>query len=673
MGKSIIDPAVAARQWLLKSLIIPIGLLVFFSVAPQWLDYRLHSAVDAQIAGNASLTPEQRSAIVAAYARISFEKVALGTDPAQASFRGHLETAGIAANFRRLHWGLYLSIFLNVLLLFSVSGILLLNRWAGRSSADLIRYYLLGWRLAMATVILKVFLLVPLLAYGVYELSTLLMQQIFPQLIFAIVAGGLVMLWKSVAILFKDIPLEFTEAMAREVSPAEAPRLWEVVREAAKALNTAPPDHIVVGMQFNFYVTELSVKHGIGKTVGRTLFLSHPGIEQLSVDEVVAIIGHELGHFVGNDTKTTREFYPLRLKANATMFALARSGWVGRPGLQFLSFFNLSFARTEQAMSRQRELLADRKAAELTSPSTMARALVKFEVLTEAYRLGIAEASRNRTGDSISLPFHALIREKLIPRPGFWTELFQKKAQHPLDSHPTLQLRLDSLGQAVTGEEAKVMAIQEGTSAYTEWFGSENRLFSQVTEAADEAWLKLRVRRQLRDATLDSTEGRELLLKNFPEVIWRTSSGRVIFVAAIAAGIGLLPIAVAALSHYSKDPKSNIVLLMVSALCVGFAAIVWTRHRGGRLVLTADQLNYSGWTRPLPWTEVESMVVVKQYGRSRAIRFKLKNAHPGIYEFSMPGPRRKVVTLHLEWFAAQKPPMAETIFRYLTRQAAEPS
>src|SRR6185436_17626578 len=107
---------------------------------------------------------------------------------------------------------------------------------------------------------------------------------------FALGICGLGAIAASIKILLKKVPLKMEEPIAREVSPADAPELWSAVREAAARLQISPPDHIIVGMQLNFYVTEFAVLHGFGAVEGKTLFLSYPLMKQLSRDEIVAII-----------------------------------------------------------------------------------------------------------------------------------------------------------------------------------------------------------------------------------------------------------------------------------------------------------------------------------------------------------------------------------------------
>ena len=223
--------------------------------------------------------------------------------------------------------------------------------------------------------------------------------------------------------------------------------------------STAPPDHIVVGLQLNFYVTELAVKHGTGTVTGRTLFLSQPLMKQLAPDEVLAIVGHELGHFIGDDTRITREFYPLRQKAEATFLTLAQAGWSGWTSLHVLNFFGWCFGSVEQSMSRERELLADRHAAQLTSPAAAARALVRLHVFLEAFKLAVeGDGPGARPEDPFSVPLAPLMRDRLVPKAEFWTKLFEQKAPHPLDSHPALIDRLASLGMAIGPDEAVALA-----------------------------------------------------------------------------------------------------------------------------------------------------------------------------------------------------------------------
>ena len=243
---------------------------------------------------------------------------------------------------------------------------------------------------------------------------------------------------------------------------------------------------------------------------GKTLFLSYPVLKQLSEEEVLAVIGHELGHFIGEDTTLTRQFYPLRLKIRATMIAMARSGWVGWPSFQFLSYFTWCFDETEQAASRDRELLADRKGAELTTPQTAAHALVRFQVAAEAFQRGLQSALKNRAQNPLDIPLQSIVQEQLATETAFWTQLFEKKLPHPLDSHPPLHVRLEALGQTMSVAEAQTVALAKSESAYEKWLSGHETLFTELTQQAEAVVEKMRSRTEIAEADYKTESGKQL-------------------------------------------------------------------------------------------------------------------------------------------------------------------
>ncbi|MFD0314718.1 M48 family metallopeptidase [Streptomyces flavalbus] len=77
---------------------------------------------------------------------------------------------------------------------------------------------------------------------------------------------------------------------------ADAPELFALVDEVARAVGTRSVDAIVVDAELNASVMTLGVR-------GRMLTLGVPLWEVLTPDERVALLGHELGHFVNGDTR----------------------------------------------------------------------------------------------------------------------------------------------------------------------------------------------------------------------------------------------------------------------------------------------------------------------------------------------------------------------------------
>ena len=83
----------------------------------------------------------------------------------------------------------------------TVWAIFALNEKAKKSQADLIRGYQLSWKIGMVAALVKVFLLIPLLAYGTFELTVLWFGEYFPKLLVVIILGGVIALWRSATIL----------------------------------------------------------------------------------------------------------------------------------------------------------------------------------------------------------------------------------------------------------------------------------------------------------------------------------------------------------------------------------------------------------------------------------------------------------------------------------------
>jgi Zn-dependent protease with chaperone function len=662
-------PDFRTLRWrvLIKSLIAPVLVLVFFLAAPHWYNSRVRSTILKDIEERANIPASNKTRLIEIYSQLNFEKLCRSTSADTEKWRAPLEQSGVCRNFRWLRWALLTSCLLLVVLLTTLAAMLLLKALARRSPQALIRNYRRAWHIGISAALLQVLLLAPLLTYGVFMFTVLLADRYYPQLLFLIAAGGVLALVSSAKVLMKKVPLEFQEPMAREVSPEEAPELWQAIRQAAERLQTAPPDRIVIGMQLNFYVTELAVKHDTGLASGKTLFLSQPLLRQLSEEEVISVIGHELGHFIGEDTRLTREFYPMRMKIHGTMVALARSGFVSWPSLYFLNFFTWCFGETEQAMSRQRELLADQKAAALTSPQTAGRALVKFQVVVEALNLGFADALRTAHQNPFELPLRQVITDKLVPKAEFWSQLFEKKIPHPMDSHPALHVRLESLGQQLSTTDAQTLATEESVPAYARWFSGRENLFVDLTRQVDTVVGKLRSRTQVAEADYQTEAGRELLERHFPERKWpakgsslaTTMSFLVLFIVAGVVAVILI-----------RETIATISIGVVVAWLALLACLAWKRHRGAEFAVNADRMFYSGWKRPVRFQEIHSFSGQKHYSTVTVI-FRLKEEQPPIWKFSLlPYPRR-AFSLTISGLKGKPEEIFETIARYCTRQIKE--
>lgn len=652
------------RMALLKSLLIPVLLLIFYLAAPGWLNEKVRSEIINAVNSDTDLSWSEKQADVEKFSKLDFEQVCLDCPPGYEKLHDRLEESGVSATFHRLRWGLILSGLLVAILAVACGSIFGLNTKARESQDDLIRSYRRGWAIAIAAALAKVFLLIPLLAYGSFEFTVMLSNSYFPKLLIVIIVGGIYALWKSAAVLLKKVPMEFQERLCREVTPEDAPELWEAVRDAARKLQTNPPDRILAGMQLNFFVTELAVVYDTGRAQGKTLYLSYPLLKQLSSDEVLAIVGHELGHFIGEDTRMTREFYPLRLKIHGTMVAMARSGWAGWPSFQFLNFFGLCFGETERLASRHRELLADEKAALLTTPQIAAHALVKFQVCVEALKRGLGDALKSGAKNVLDIPLHTIVQEKLASDAGFWGQLFEKKLPHPLDTHPSLQTRLEALHQTIDADQARAVALTESETAYAKWFSNRDGLFTNLAQQAEAALGKMRTRTQVAQADYQTPEGKELLNQHFPEKKWRY---RLTSVWLFAVILGIIFAGCVAGAILAPDDVTKMITALI-AIVMGYGLVLlFGRHYGAVCTLTAEGVSYSAWKRPLRFSDVENIHARRSSGSVQMV-FRLKASQAAIWKLSLFPFQTRKVRFSLTGLDGNPIAIAQTVFRYFTRQ-----
>jgi Zn-dependent protease with chaperone function len=249
--------------------------------------------------------------------------------------------------------------------------------------------------------------------------------------------------------MFKPEPLEM---FGQVVTPVQAPGLWRHVDELAERLGALPPDHIVVSLAQGFYVTSSAATVQPANTLlqGRTLHVPLLYLGLLSREEISAVIGHELAHFVGQDTEYSLRFLPIYDGVNRSLEALLNTmltsdfiqGRLMRPSFMFGVFFMQRFDDAVNHWSRERELLADAAGAQLAGPAAAASALLRVSVVqphVEDALLALCEA-----GAATDLPdavFASLRECELQPS----AEALEIHQPHPTDSHPSNGERLQAL------------------------------------------------------------------------------------------------------------------------------------------------------------------------------------------------------------------------------------
>jgi Zn-dependent protease with chaperone function len=327
--------------------------------------------------------------------------------------------------------------------------------------------------------------------YAGYYYESATIGQVHLQFLALLGLGGLfasVAVVRAALALFKKVR---GQIFGVEVLPEAQPALWTEVEEVCRLLQAPRPDHIVLGLEPTFFVTEAEVTCSGREVSGRTLFLSLSLMRLLTRDEQRTVIGHELAHFAGEDTKYSQHFFPVY---RGTLMALARlksgrqtlsTALARLPAIAFVGFFFQSFMLAEKEVSRDRERNADQLGARVGGPAALGSALVKLHAYgplwKEIYfglreRGGKLEQERNAS---------ALLRQQALSAPsGDLHQAGARQLPHPTDSHPTLAARLEYLqlklpevagAAAIPTAEASGWSLVQGAESLEEQQTAELR------------------------------------------------------------------------------------------------------------------------------------------------------------------------------------------------------
>lgn len=182
-------------------------------------------------------------------------------------------------------------------------------------------------------------------------------------LLFALAAGALLTVFKSVQTLFMRVPFE---APGRSLTPAEAAPLWSVARQVAAAVGTRPVDEIRVTPGTELAVYEQGTRRERREDRARRVLLLGMGLlEGFRQPPFCAVLAHEYGHFAHRDTaggELALRVYTDMLKF-AGVLVETKQAVVWNVAWQFLRAYSFLFRRISHGATRLQEVLADRVAA----------------------------------------------------------------------------------------------------------------------------------------------------------------------------------------------------------------------------------------------------------------------------------------------------------------------
>ena len=113
---------------------------------------------------------------------------------------------------------------------------------------------------------------------------------------------------------------DFIPIIGARLNKKDHRKIFDKIFNICKKIKASPPNNIIVGLSTDFFAVSGKVKvfNGIDEKMikGNTIYISLPFLRTLTINEFATIIGHEAGHFVGEDTLYSIKFAPIYRRLN---------------------------------------------------------------------------------------------------------------------------------------------------------------------------------------------------------------------------------------------------------------------------------------------------------------------------------------------------------------------
>ncbi|ATB29985.1 M48 family metallopeptidase [Melittangium boletus] len=434
----------------------------FAGHATDRFDRDVLTSIEGQISRNAKLGEEERQEALEFFRAVPASVACL--DPAEelSGFRNSLGEA--CSDVRQFDWMRLLS--LASVLVGIVSAVLALLCALAAFVSRPLQYggFVVGWNVLRVTGALQALAQGALAVWLSYWMTAVWFERYYPKLIVIVGVLAAFALFQVVKAIFRRPAMDF-EVEAEVLEEAHAPELWAHVRRICERMGTQPPDHILAGIDTNFFVTESEVRVGERTLTGRTLYVSLSLLRLLERSEADAVLAHEMGHLLGGDTGHGKRLAPMLARFAQYLQAL-REGILTLPIFHFMlayrGLFELSLGRSRRAS----ELAADRLAAGITSGRDIARSLVKvgaYSSFRERVESRLFEGNEQHQDVAIAQRV-ALGFAEYAGSEAVHGDLHGSVTPHPFDSHPPLAARLENVGEVLEPDDV-VRVLLAPTSA----------------------------------------------------------------------------------------------------------------------------------------------------------------------------------------------------------------
>ena len=290
-------------------------------------------------------------------------------------------------------------------------------------------------------------------------------------------------------VVLKSLWIKIEPPTGIAIKRGEAPDLFAMIDELGQRLGSPRFHHVLVTAELNAGVMQ-SPRLGVFGWSRNYLLIGLPLMKCLSVEQLKAVLGHELGHLAKGHGRMSNWIYRQRLRWNRLMTLLDARGsqgrWLFRP---FLNWYAPYFNAYSFPLARANEYEADATSASLTSPKVAAQALTGVGVaagyLGSRYWPQIHQQADGLPRPAFA-PFAAMGSHFASDLGGEgskpWLENALAGKSTVFNTHPALGDRLKAIG-----ETAQFAPPQGGDDAAENLLGKR---LAAITQALDRRWEK---------------------------------------------------------------------------------------------------------------------------------------------------------------------------------------
>lgn len=251
-------------------------------------------------------------------------------------------------------------------------------------------------------------------------------------------------------------------APGRRLETKDAPALFAMLEELGVQAGTAPPEDVYLSPFPNVGVAETGGTYGVGSR--RVLVLGIPVLHWLTVQEVRAVLAHELGHYLGGDTKLSgiigyceSSFREVLGSMRDTtggkdhyLYAAGRSV-ADSIGKFILGGYARLYLRVVRADGRRQERAADALSVRLAGRAAAAGALEKLSFMGPIYEVYLNSDVRRAVlygalPSDLLEGFEALRAHlRALGTEAKVVESVRAEKTDPYDNHPALSDRVEAM------------------------------------------------------------------------------------------------------------------------------------------------------------------------------------------------------------------------------------